>query len=239
MMGMSTRTISLYAYVCVSVLFPETLKQSSLGGKGGKLIKNGRKQKISIFLLPHSSGTLCLSRTQFSQTKEELEILACRKEPLQQQPWIPIDEVKTCSNPSNQKQVSFALAPILDLSGCGGGTQAMGCWDNLSSPVRECFIPSAKLSETMAVRERNPANRPMGPEREKGRAGQQPLLPPPQLGGESLLRLTPCIDDPGIWGWSTSYSFWNTFLLLPEKQFPPLLGTAGFFKAHRSWAGCF
>lgn len=90
-----------------------------------------------------------------------------------------------------------ASTPTLDLS---SWNHAVGCRDNPSSPAREGFSPSAKVYETLAPGERSPANLPMGPAREKGRAGQSPLLPPPQLRGESLLRLTLRIDEPGILG---------------------------------------
>lgn len=79
MMDMSTGTISIYVRVHVSVWFPDTLKQSSLWGEWGNLLKNGRKQKISVFLLPHSTSTFCLSRAQFPWIKEELERLVCSK----------------------------------------------------------------------------------------------------------------------------------------------------------------
>lgn len=174
-----------------------------------------------------------------SPKQEELEILACRKKA---SPTAAMNSHWQGQNRQQPRQsetgyFGFGSHPWSECLWCWD--RAMGCWDNPSSPVRECFIPSAKLSATTAFRERNPSNLLAGPEREKGRAGQQPLLPPSQLRGESLLHLTLCIDDSGIWEWSTSYSFWNTFLLLPEKQYFPLLGTAGFFKAHRSWVVCF
>lgn len=235
MMDMSTGTISIYVRVHVSVWFPDTLKQSSLWGEWGNLIKNGRKQKIGVFLLPHSASTFCLSRAQFPWIKEELERLVCSKKVFPTAIMNPHWRGQKVQQ-SRQLEAGWLTLrlPSLIWAAVVPGAVPQAAETTPEALRGSALVLQQKVTWNSGFWGEKPANLPVGPAREKGRAGQSPLLPPPQLTGESLLRLTLRIDDPGILGCSTPHSFRNTFLLLPGKQFFHLLGTDGFFQAHQS-----